>query len=198
MSEEENVKYWIPSNQTKFYEDVKEMSGNKPFYPVALPVRIFKSADDHGKYFPTGIPFFNWLRNNTQFSDGRIWIGNSTHSILNFENPTVAHNFAHWVGTTWKEKYGIKRYNEWGYPIFRSKDELMDELTNKGEIKIEAKVPFPIAQYDSYSTIDDKTFDVWCWFENTLSERVFRWNNTFYFESNKDAIAFKLTWCGNV
>jgi hypothetical protein len=110
---------------------------------------------------------------------------------LFFENANNANKFSNWFTKFFKEFCSLPiRERE---QVWLGKEDFFREFDEGKPVCCEAVIPF---KFDPQT--DNLQIDIWIWVKSFCEGKVWRYDNKFYFEKNVDAIAFKLTWVGDL
>jgi hypothetical protein len=108
-----------------------------------------------------------------------------------FSSPVDANNFSKWIDNfvaTFKMFTREEREQVW-----LRKTDFFKKFEEGQPVRCDAVVTFEFASDD-----DPIQIELWIWFKDSCEGQYWRDSNRFFFEKESDAIAFKLTWIGEL
>lgn len=107
--------------------------------------------------------------------------------MLAFENQTTSNRFHEWLSSFVDEFEKLPKINR--MLLWRDRQDFIAHF-DKG-IEISTKIlPFEI----NTTTAVTETMDLWMWFQDNCTKKVWFYKNRLYFEDAAEAVNFKLTW----
>lgn len=131
------------------------------------------------------LPFLFWFRDNLKGT--HVWL--SDKNVFAFEDGGVAASFKKWRDEVWQPCHcNNPMFSSNRKDPFLSRNDFLSEVTNTGMIHIGGKVQKKL----DYHTLSLETIEVFFWMLDHCDHRVWRWDDTFFFENADEAMQFKL------
>lgn len=184
MSEEIQRPYWVPKSVKEWNDVIRGDGLPKPWWHVSIPNNFLSTYDEFSCFT---LPFLFWFRDNLKGTT--VWM--SDKSVFAFESGDVANSFKEWRDTVWyPSHHGNPMFSSNRKDPFPSRNDFLSTLADSGTIHIGGKVHKKL----EYHVLSLETIEVFFWMLDHCDNRVWRWDDTFFFESADEAVQFKLVY----
>lgn len=119
-----------------------------------------------------------WIMSISRYYEGGVFV---------LDDAKIATKFRVWLKDYEATESGYRH-------LWYARKDWLKKVEETGRAALGGKVEYPLYNYDENKQCTKWTFKIWIWMKKYIQGEVYRWDETFFFENEKDAIHFKLVW----